>query len=49
MLTPMNAKGYFSTRIKLSETQDVVALVELSDGTFLNSAKSVKVTIGGCG
>ena len=49
MLTPMNAKGYFSTRIKLSETQDVVALVELSDGTFLNAAKSVKVTIGGCG
>jgi len=49
MLTPANAKGYFSTRIKLSETQDVVALVELSDGTFLNAAKSVKVTIGGCG
>jgi len=49
MLTPLNGKGYFATRIKLSGTQDVVALVELSDGTFIKAAKSVKVTIGGCG
>jgi len=49
MLTPMNAKGYFATRIKLAGTQDVVALVELSDGSFLKAAKPVKVTIGGCG
>jgi len=49
MLTPMNAKGYFATRIKLAGTQDVVALVELSDGSFIRAAKPVKVTIGGCG
>jgi sulfur-oxidizing protein SoxY len=49
MLTPANAKGYFATRVKLSKTQEVVALVELSDGTFIQTAKSVKVTIGGCG
>ena len=49
MLTPANAKGYFATRVKLSKTQDVVALVELSDGSFIQTAKSVKVTIGGCG
>ena len=49
MLTPANAKGYFATRVKLSSTQDVVALVELSDGTFMKTGKSVKVTIGGCG
>ena len=49
MLTPLNGKGYFATRIKLNGTQDVVALVELSNGTFIKSAKSVKVTIGGCG
>jgi len=48
-LTPMNGRGYFSTRIKLGGTQEVVALVELSDGTFIKTAKSVKVTIGGCG
>ena len=49
MLTPANAKGYFATRVKLSSTQEVVALVELSDGTFIKAGKSVKVTIGGCG
>jgi len=49
MLTPMNGKGYFATRIKLAKTQEVVAVVELSDGTFISAAKSVKVTIGGCG
>ncbi len=49
MLTPMNGKGYFATRIKLGGTQDVVALVEMSDGSFLRAAKPVKVTIGGCG
>ncbi len=49
MLTPMNAKGYFATRIKLAGTQDVVALVEFSDGSFHRVAKPVKVTIGGCG
>ena len=49
MLTPANGKGYFATRVKLGSTQEIVALVELSDGTFIKTAKSVKVTIGGCG
>jgi len=49
MLTPANAKAYFATRIKLSSTQEVVGLAELSDGTFIKAGKSVKVTIGGCG
>jgi len=49
MLTPLNGKGYFATRVKLGGTQDIVALVEMSDGSFLRAAKSVKVTIGGCG
>lgn len=48
-LTPANGKAMFSTRIKLGQTQEVAALVELSDGTFLSAAQSVKVTIGGCG
>ena len=49
MLTPANEKAYFATRVKLSKTQEVVALVALSDGTFIKASKSVKVTIGGCG
>ncbi|WP_457746587.1 thiosulfate oxidation carrier protein SoxY [Sulfurimonas sp.] len=48
-LTPANGKAMFATRIKLGGTQDVTALVELSDGEFLIASQSVKVTIGGCG
>ncbi len=49
MLTTKNAEAKFASRIKLSESQDVVAIVGLSDGTFMKAGKSVKVTIGGCG
>jgi sulfur-oxidizing protein SoxY len=49
MLTPANAEAKFASRIKLAESQDVVAVAALSDGTFIKSGKSVKVTIGGCG
>jgi len=49
MLTPANAKAYFATRVKLSSTQEVIAVAALSDGTFIKAGKSVKVTIGGCG
>jgi len=49
MLTPANGKGYFATRIKLGKSQDVVALVGLSNGEFITAKKPVKVTIGGCG
>lgn len=48
-LTPANGKAMLSTRIKLGGTQNVVALVELSNGEFLIASHSVKVTIGGCG
>jgi len=48
-LTPANAEAYFSTRIKLGGTQDVVVIAETSKGEFLMAKKSVKVTIGGCG
>lgn len=48
-LTPANGKAMFATRIKLGQTQEVVALVELSNGKFLTAAQRVKVTIGGCG
>ena len=48
-LTPANGKAYFATRIKLGGTQEVVAVAELGDGTFVKAHKSVKVTIGGCG
>jgi sulfur-oxidizing protein SoxY len=38
-----------STRIRLAETQNVMAVARLSDGTFLQATRQIKVTIGGCG
>lgn len=49
MLTPANGKAMFATRIKLGQSQEVVALVETSTGEFLSASQNVKVTIGGCG
>lgn len=48
-LTPANGEAFFGTRVKLGSTQDVVAIAEMSDGTFLSAKQNVKVTIGGCG
>ncbi|WP_457596714.1 thiosulfate oxidation carrier protein SoxY [Hydrogenimonas sp.] len=48
-LTPANGRAYFATRIKLGGTQEVVAVAQLGDGSFVKAHKSVKVTIGGCG
>lgn len=48
-LTPANGKAMFSTRVKLGGTQEVSALIALSNGDFLIASQSVKVTIGGCG
>jgi sulfur-oxidizing protein SoxY len=38
-----------ATRIRLAETQDVIAVAKLDDGTFLTASRQIKVTIGGCG
>lgn len=38
-----------STRIRLSTTQDVMAVAKMADGSFVQAASTVKVTIGGCG
>jgi sulfur-oxidizing protein SoxY len=38
-----------TTRIRLAETQNVVAIARMSDGSFYTGSKQVKVTIGGCG
>jgi sulfur-oxidizing protein SoxY len=38
-----------ATRIRLAESQNVIAVAKLSDGTFLSATRQIKVTIGGCG
>ena len=37
-----------SSRIKMAETSDVMAVIKTSDGIY-STARQVKVTIGGCG
>ncbi len=42
------AEGYVSTKLKMGQTSNVVAVVR-ADGRFFTASKEVKVTIGGCG
>ena len=46
---PLAASQAASTRIRLAGTQDVIAVAQMADGSFVQAAKTVKVTIGGCG
>jgi len=48
-LTPAMGQARADTRIRLGQTQDVVAIAEMSDGTLFMARAEVKVTIGGCG
>ncbi|MCS6922061.1 MAG: thiosulfate oxidation carrier protein SoxY [Elioraea sp.] len=48
-LTPAMGRAEVSTRIRLGQTQDVVAVAEMSDGSVFVGRQEVKVTIGGCG
>ena len=45
----LSAGSAASTRIRLAQTQDLVAVAKLKDGTFAKGIRTVKVTIGGCG
>ena len=47
--TALAPKAAASIRIRLAQTQNVVAVAEMSSGDLFTSAKEVKVTIGGCG
>ncbi|MBD3763812.1 MAG: thiosulfate oxidation carrier protein SoxY [Rhodobacterales bacterium] len=38
-----------SVRIRLSKTQNVIAIAKMEDGSFAKASATVKVTIGGCG
>lgn len=46
---PLAGSQMASTRIRLAGTQDVVAVAKMADGSFVKTASTVKVTIGGCG
>jgi sulfur-oxidizing protein SoxY len=47
--TGMSGKADISTRIRLAKTQNIVAVAEMGDGSFMMAKAEIKVTIGGCG
>lgn len=47
-LGPRNGKAFIATRIKLSDQQKVVAIVEMSDGTWWRASADVIVTLAAC-
>jgi sulfur-oxidizing protein SoxY len=47
--SPSSGVAEASTRMRLSKTQNVTAIAEMSDGSFYMAKRLVKVTIGGCG
>ncbi len=47
--TPLSGKASVTSRMRLAKSQDVIAVAELSDGTFLIGTRTVAVKIGGCG
>lgn len=46
---PLAGREMLSTRIRMAETMDVIALAEMQDGSYAQAAAMVRVTIGGCG
>jgi sulfur-oxidizing protein SoxY len=47
-LTPRSGKAQLSTRIKLADAQKIVAVAQLSDGSFWSDDADVIVTIAAC-
>ena len=47
--TPACGKAAASTRMRLSQTQNIVCIAEMSNGALHSVKSNVKVTIGGCG
>lgn len=47
-LGPRAGKAEISTRIRLADTQTVVAICELSDGSFWSDKADVVITLGAC-
>lgn len=48
-LTPLSGKAEIALRVRLQQTEKIVAVAEMSDGSLYTASREVKVTIGGCG
>lgn len=47
--SPASGAAEANVRIRLAETQNVIAVAKMNDGSFFMASKPIKVTIGGCG
>jgi sulfur-oxidizing protein SoxY len=47
--TPQSGKAEVSLRVRLQQTEKIIAVAEMNDGTLYTASREVKVTIGGCG
>jgi sulfur-oxidizing protein SoxY len=47
--TPDCGKASASARMRLAQTQNIIAIAEMSNGSLFSTKAQVKVTIGGCG
>lgn len=47
--SPECGRASASTRMRLAQTQNIVCVAEMSDGSLFTTKAEVKVTIGGCG
>ncbi len=48
-LFPASGKAEVQFRMRMAETQNIIAVAEMSDGSAWTASREVKVTIGGCG
>jgi sulfur-oxidizing protein SoxY len=47
--TPASGKAQADFRVRMAQTQKIIAVAETSDGKLFMASREVKVTIGGCG
>jgi sulfur-oxidizing protein SoxY len=47
--TPMSGKAEVQLRVRLAQTQKLVVVAEMNDGSLYTTSREIKVTIGGCG
>jgi len=48
-LTPLSGKAEVSFRMRLSESQAITVMAQMSDGSAWTTSRQVIVTLGGCG
>ena len=47
--TPLAGKAEIQLRVRLAQTEKLVVVAEMNDGTLYTASREIKVTIGGCG